>query len=221
MLCLLKPHFPDNLLVARNAILPESQHSHADSGGISRAVSLTVRIGARVPNPVDQLIVAVEVSRVVLQVLRRSRRVIDRETRELHVSGPVVDQAQIPKATPGMLSGNCVGPGALSHGQIPRLGVSCLRSQDQVLRTCTYKGSSTPSEAVASLANPAIQELDSVKVIPITASGEYAEAPAVMETWPAMFLPKSKVTADDAKKVAVALMPLRRPPGLLTVPFTL
>lgn len=80
-------------------------------------------------------------------------------------------------------------------------------------------GSSTVSD-VPSLAIPLIHISDSVKVSHITALDEEVEAPATTETWPAMFLPKSNVTADEAENVAVPLAPLSRPSAFVTVPLT-
>lgn len=82
-----------------------------------RAV-LTVCVCSGVPNSVDQLIIAVEVSSVLLQVLRRSSRIVDRKACKFNISRAVVDQTQVSKASPGMLPVNCIDSSALTDGQV-------------------------------------------------------------------------------------------------------
>lgn len=79
-------------------------------------------------------------------------------------------------------------------------------------------GLSTPVDAVASLDSPLIYKLDSVNVSQMAAV-ELVEFSAVRDTWPAIFLPKSKVTAELAEKAVVPLTPFKRPSALSTVPF--
>lgn len=79
-------------------------------------------------------------------------------------------------------------------------------------------GLSTPIDAVASLDSPLIYKLDSVKVSQMAAA-ELEEFSANKDTWPAIFLPKSKVTAELAEKTVVPLTPCKSPSALSTVPL--
>lgn len=106
-----------------------------------------------------------EVSRIVLQILCGSSREEDSKTCELYITCPIVDKTQVPESAPCMLTVDCIRSGALADWKISGLVLSqrsIAFGQASTLSTCTYKGSSTPSEAVASLAYPVIQMLDSV-----------------------------------------------------------
>lgn len=78
---------------------------------------LTVGIRPGVPDPVDELIVAVEIALVRSQVLGRSRREVDGEALERDGTRSVVDEAQIPKSTARMVPIYRVGAWSLAHGE--------------------------------------------------------------------------------------------------------
>lgn len=160
-----------------------------------------------------------EISRVILQILRGRRREVDRKPRELDVTGPVVLEAQISVAATRMLTIDGIRASTLANWQVSVQSVSrCRRVASS--SGLAHMALSRPLLAVVSLPFPLIHKLDSVKVSHMTASDE-AERPATTETWPAMFLPKSRVTAEGAEKTTVSLAPFNNPRALSTVPLTL
>lgn len=83
--------------------------------------SLTICISAGIPDPVDQLIIAVEVSSIVLHILRWGSRKVHRETCELDITCPIVDNTQISETTPCVLAVNCVSPCTFTDWKISRV----------------------------------------------------------------------------------------------------
>lgn len=84
----------------------------------ARKTARTVRVCTRIPDSVDQLIIAVEVSRIILQVLGRGSSEENREARKLNITCPIVDETQISKATPCMLTIDCISPSSLPNWKI-------------------------------------------------------------------------------------------------------
>lgn len=86
--------------------------------------SLTVRICACIPDPVDQLVIAVKVSSVVLQILRGGSCKEHRETCELNIACPIVDDTQISETTPCMFTADCIRPSTFADWKISKLTLS-------------------------------------------------------------------------------------------------
>lgn len=65
-----------------------------------------------------------KVSSIVLQVLRWGSREVHRETCELDIACPIVDDTQISETTPCMFAVDCVSSCAFADGKISRLFLS-------------------------------------------------------------------------------------------------
>jgi hypothetical protein len=68
-----------------------------------------------VPDPIEKLVVAMEISLVSLQVLLGGRRVVGHDGRDLDRRGAIVHDAEVAIPATFMKPLNRVGPGSLAH----------------------------------------------------------------------------------------------------------